>query len=128
MEKTINVKKEYNSLDSLLSYLKSSSSLECSKEYDIWEMRTDVNGQMEQCLVLKKSAMHGLKIHFPNERSLKMSYIIPNKIMNAYFGKSEKARRNIIEIIAGIIKQTVLAPSQKNAFVELSAELNKVAA
>ena len=80
---------------------------------------------MEQCIVLKKSAMHGMKIYFPNENTVKMTYSIPNKMMHAYFGKSVKARRNIFEIVTGQIKELVLAPAQKKAFEELEAEVYK---
>ncbi|NQY29443.1 MAG: hypothetical protein HRT69_08225 [Flavobacteriaceae bacterium] len=128
MEKTITIKREYNSLDTLQNFLKSTSSFECSKEYDIWEHRTDTNGQMEQCIVLKKSSMHGMKVFFQNENTLKMTYIIPNKIMNAYFGKSVRARKDIIQIVTGIIKQAVLAPGQKKAFEEMEQVFHKVSA
>ena len=126
MEKTITIKREYNSLDTLQNFLKSTSSFECSKEYDIWEHRTDTNGQMEQCIVLKKSSMHGMKVFFQNENTLKMTYIIPNKIMNAYFGKSVRARKDIIQIVTGIIKQAVLAPGQKKAFEEMEQVFHKI--
>ncbi len=128
MEKTITIKKEYNSLDTLHQFLKTASSFECSKTYDIWEQRTDANGQMEQCIVLKKSAMHAIKVFFVNKNTVKINYLIPNKIMHAYFGKSVKAYRNILEIIAGIIKDALLAPAQKKAFEELEQALRKVAA
>jgi len=128
VEKTITIKNEYNSLDTLQEFLKTSSSFECSKDYDIWEQRTDANGQMEQCIVLKKSSMHAIKVFFVNENTVKINHIIPNKIMNAYFGKSVKARRNILEIITGEIKGVLLAPAQKKAFEELEQELRKAAA
>ena len=90
MEKQITLKQDYNTLDKVLDFLKTESNLEFSKDYDSWDVRTDSNGQMEQCLVIKKSGMHGMKAYFPEENSLKMTYIIPNKLMNAYFGKSQK--------------------------------------
>lgn len=128
MEKTITIKNEYNSLDTLHQFLKTASSFECSKTYDIWEQRTDANGQMEQCIVLKKSSMHAIKVFFVNENTVKINYVIPNKIMHAYFGKSVKAYRNILDIIAGIIKDALLASAQKKAFEELEQALRKVAA
>lgn len=126
MEKIITIKNEYNSLDSLNTYLKSASPFECSKDYDAWDVRTDANGQMEQCIVVKKSAMHGMKVHFQNENTLKMTYIIPNKMMHAYFGKSEKAYQNIIEIVTGKIKDVLLAPAQNKAFEEMEQVFNKI--
>ena len=57
-----------------------------------------------------------------------MDYIIPNKIMNAYFGKSVKARRNIIEIVAGVITQAVLKGPQQKAFDEMEQIFNKISA
>jgi len=128
MENLITIKNEYNSLDKLYGFLKKDSNYEYSKDYDIWEHRIDANGQMEQCLVVKKSSMHAIKVFFVNENTVKINYIIPNKIMHAYFGKSVKARRNILEIITGLIKGAVLAPSQKKAFEELEQVLNKVSA
>lgn len=119
MEKIVTIKNEYNSLETLHDFLKTISSFECSIEYDKWEVRTNTNGQMEQCLVLKKSGMHAVKLYFPRENVLKISYIVPSLIMNAYFGKSVKRRRDVIEIIAGKIKEVLLAPAQKKAFKEL---------
>lgn len=126
MEKLITINNNLNSLDKLQEVLKKEVIYECSKEYDIWEMRTDKNGQMAQCVVVKKSNMHAVKLFLINENTVKMSYIIPNKIMQAYFGKSVEARRNIIEIIAGIIKQAVLAGPQQKAFDELEQKIKKV--
>jgi hypothetical protein len=54
MEKLITIKNEYNSLDLLNDFLKKDSTFESSKEYDSWDVRTDANGQMEQCLIIKK--------------------------------------------------------------------------
>ncbi len=119
MENLIIIRNEYNSLDKLYEFLKKDSNYEYSKDYDIWEHRTDAKGQMEKCIIIKKSAMHAIKIFYVNENTAKLNYIIPNKLMHAYFGKSVEARRNIIEIITGMIKQAVLAPSQKKAFDEL---------
>ena len=128
MENLIKIKSEYNSLDKLYEFLKKDSNYEYSKDYDIWEHRTDSNGQMEQCIIIKKSGMHAIKVFFVNDNIVKVNYIIPNKLMHAYFGKSVKARRNIIEIVGGIIKQALLAPSQKKAFEELEQVLNKISA
>ncbi|MEZ4859015.1 MAG: hypothetical protein R2781_09415 [Flavobacteriaceae bacterium] len=125
MENLITINSQYNSLDNLQQFLKTASSFECSKEYDIWELRTDANGQAKQCLVLKKNNMNAVKLYFVNENTVKVNHIIPNKIMNAYFGKSEKRYRNIIEIIAGKIKDIALAGSQKKAFEELEKEIRK---
>jgi hypothetical protein len=128
MEKQITVNSKYNSLESLLSFLKKESTHECSTEYDSWEVRTDAKGQMEKCIVLKKSEMHGMKIYFSKENELKMTYIIPNKLMHAYFGKSQKRYRNILEIITGAIKNTLLASSQQKAFEEMTQVIDRIAA
>lgn len=128
MEKIIKLKDEYNTLDKLHHILKTASSFECTKEYDSWENRLDDKGQMEQCLVLKKSNMHAAKIHFIDDNSIKLSHIIPSKMMHAYFGKSQKRYQNIIEIITGKIKEIALAPAQKKAFSELTNEVAKAVA
>ena len=127
MENIIAIKKEYTSLDTLNNYLNTASPFECSKEYDIWDSRTDANGQMAQCLILKKSAMHAVKLFFVDENTVKVNHIIPGKMMNAYFGKSQKRYQNILEIVFGQIKGAVLSPGQKKAFVELESEVKKAA-
>lgn len=125
MEAIIKLQNQYNSLETLQTFLKNETDFECSKEYDVWEARTDANGQMAQCLVLKKSGMHAVKIHFNSENSVKINHIIPNKVMNAYFGKSQKMRQSIIEVITGKIKAALLANSQKEAFNELERIVRK---
>lgn len=121
MENLVNITPEYNTLDALQNFLKTKTDFECNKEYDIWEQRTNGQGQMEQCLVLKKSNMHAIKIFFINESTIKINHIIPNKMMNAYFGKSVKARRSILEVVGGVVKQAVLKGGQEKAFEELEA-------
>lgn len=128
MENLIRIKTPYNSLDELYDVLKKESGFECSKEYDVWEHRTDANGQMAQCIVLKKSGMHAVKLFFVNDNTVKVNHIIPNKLMHAYFGKSVKARRSILEVIAGSIKQTILAKPQQQAFAELEGKIKSLAA
>ena len=128
MENQLTINNDYNSLDKLLQYINTQTNFEGSKEYDHWDMRTDANGQLEHCIIVKKSAMHGMKVYFSEENSLQMSYIIPNKIMNAYFGKSQKRYRNILEIVAGGIKNALLASSQKKAYLEMEEVFFKIAA
>jgi hypothetical protein len=125
MENIIQVKSEYASLEKISNFIEKESIYECTKTYDSWEVRTDANGQMEQCLVLKKSNMHAIKLFFVNENTVKINYVIPNKVMHAYFGKSVKARRNIIEIVTEAIKQAILAGPQQKAFEELEAIVRK---
>ncbi|TCK69306.1 hypothetical protein DFQ05_0827 [Winogradskyella wandonensis] len=128
MENLIEVKNDYNTLDKLHNRLKKEANYDCSKTYDSWEVRTDANGQMAQCLVLKKSGMHAVKAYFINDNTIKINYIIPNKVLHAYFGKSVKARRNILEIATGVIKEAVLAGSQKKAFDELQTTIKRATA
>lgn len=125
MEKIISLNSNYNSLDIVLDFLKESA-YECQKVYDSWDVRTDSNGQMEQCITLKKSSMHGLKVHFIENSDLQLSYIIPNKVMNAYFGRSQKMYRSILEIIGESIKNLFLKRSQERAFTELEAVFNPI--
>jgi len=125
MENIITIKKEYNSLDTLCDFLITASSFECLKEYDIWEQRTDANGLMEKCIVLKKSNMHAVKIFFIENDKVKTNHIIPNRVMQAYFGKSVKRHRNILEVIVGKIKDVVLAGAQQKTFEELEVIIKK---
>ena len=125
MENLISINDKYNSLDKLKDFLQSISDYECTKDYDAWEHRVDDKGHMEQCLILKKSNMHAVKLFFVNKNTVKVNHIIPNKVMQAYFGKSVKARQNIIEIITGKIKEVALASSQQKAFEELESVINK---
>jgi hypothetical protein len=126
MENLITIYKHYNSLEQLHNEFKNNPNYKCSKEYDVWEHRVDNNGQLAQCLVIKKNNMHAVKLFFINENTLKASHIIPNKIMQAYFGKSEKRYQNVFEIIIGKIKTAVLEPAQNKAFNEIESEVIKV--
>lgn len=127
MEKQIKISSDYNSLENILVFLKEESDYECSIDYDSWDVRTDANGQMEKCVLIKKSGMHGMKLHFLNDNTLQLSYIIPNKMMNAYFGKSQKARKDILEIIGGVVKNLLLSSAQKKAFEEMEKPFYKIA-
>lgn len=69
--------------------------------------------------------MHAVKLFFLNENTVKVHHIIPNKIMQAYFGKSHKRYQNIIEIITEKIKDVALSGSQQKAFEVLEQEIKK---
>lgn len=125
MENLITLKSEYKSLDSLYNVLKSRSNVACTKTYDIWNVRTDSQGNMEQCIVLKKNNMNAVKLYFTTDTTIQLSHIIPNKTMHAYFGKSVKSHRNILELITGQIKEIVLKGSQQKAFEELEEVVKK---
>ena len=125
METLIPIKNNYSSLENLQAFLRTSSSFDCTKEYDIWEVRTDSSGQMAQCLILKKSNMHAVKLFFVNDTTVKVNHIIPSKMMNAYFGKNQKARQGILEIIAGQIKKALLSGAQEKAFEEIVSDIKK---
>ncbi len=129
MEKLIKIKDEYNSLDTLLQFLEKETSYTCSKVYDVWEMRTDANGQMEQCVLIKKSSMHAVKAYFTENGALQTSHVIPSKTMHAYFGKNQKkARRNILEVIVGNGSRALLAGSQRKSFEEIMQSFNSIKA
>lgn len=119
MEISIQLTEEFTTLDQLVNYLKTNTSFEVTKEYDHWEVRTDTNGQMEQCVLIKKSGMHGAKAYFVYKNTLKIDYLIPNKVLNAYFGYNQKAHKNILESVTERIKNVFLAGSQKKAFLEI---------
>ena len=82
---------------------------------------------MEKCLLIKKSGMHAMKVHFTKQNEIEMVHLIPGKVLNAYFGRSQKARRNILEIVAGGIKNSLLSAGQKKAFHEMEEVLLKIA-
>jgi|TARA_R110002020_G_scaffold4110_1_gene18196 hypothetical protein len=128
MENTITIQNNYNTLDKLYNFLNTKTQFECAKTYDTWDVRTGANGQMEECIVLKKSSMHAVKLYFSEENKVKVNHIIPNKVMHAYFGKSVKSHRNILELITGQIKEVALKGSQQKAFDELSNEVRKASA
>lgn len=127
MERTIKIQNQYNTLEKIQQFVKDESSYNSSIEYDSWDVRTDANGQMEKCVLIKKSGMHGMKIHFTKENEIFMSHLIPNKVLNAYFGRSQKAHRNVLEIVAGGIKNTLLAGGQQKAFSEMEDVILSIA-
>jgi len=108
MERLIEIKNDYNSLDKLKDVLEKT------------------NGQMAECLLFKKNGMHALKVFFVNENTIKINHIIPNKMMNAYFGKSAKAYKNIIEIVAGGLKNVLLKGAQEKAFKDMEQVFHKI--
>lgn len=116
----------FDSLNKVFDEIKRISPYEASMVYDIWDMRTDSKGQMEKCVLLKKNNMHGVKLHLEDPQTLRLTYVIPNKILNAYFGKSQKRYKNILEILTEKIASVALAGSQKNAFDEIAKPLNKL--
>lgn len=128
MKNIIEIKNEYNSLETLYEFLKTTSPFECIKDYDKWELRIDANGEMEQCIVLKKNAFQGLKLFFVKENVVKVNHIIPSTVINALFGKSKKYRQNIIELVTEKIKEALLLPGQKKAFKELQDIVERAAA
>lgn len=128
MKNQITTNSEYNTLEKVLEFLKKESDYKCSQEYDSWDVRIAANGQMEKCVIIKKSLMHGMKVYFSSENEMVMTYVIPNKMMNAYFGESKKARKSIFEILAGVIKKAVLNGPQNKAFDEMEEVLIKMAA
>jgi hypothetical protein len=71
--------------------------------------------------------MHAVKLFFTQENVVQIDYVIPNKIMNAYFGKSVKRHQNVFQIITNTIKDNLLAGSQQKAFSELTQVLEKAA-
>ncbi|GAB5417291.1 MAG: hypothetical protein Crog4KO_28730 [Crocinitomicaceae bacterium] len=125
MEKTLHLKPELNSLESLLKVLKGNSSYTSSIEYDVWEMRTGSDGDMEQCVLVKKSSMHGVKAYFTAPNTIKISQVIPSKTKNAMLGQS-KARRNALELVVGSIKSAIVKSSQQKAFKELQTVFDAV--
>lgn len=126
MERLIAVQQEYASLSKIERFLKKETSLKVSQEYDAWEVRTDKHGQMEKCIILKKSSMHALRIYFDEENTLKVNHIIPNKLMNAYFGKNKEEYQSILNIITGKIKELALAKSQNRTFEEMVEVFSKI--
>lgn len=126
MEKQIALKKDYDSLNKVFDFVSKESPFEYSIEYDSWDVRTDPNGQMAKCILLKKSAMHGTKMYLDNNNNLICTYVIPNKIIHAYFGKSQKQYQNILEIVTEKVKDIFMAGSQKSAFEEMTQVLNKI--
>ena len=67
-------------------------------------------------------------INCNSENELLLTYIIPNKVMNAYFGRSEKAYKTIPEIIGGAIKNGLLIGSQKKAFNAIASVFTQITA
>lgn len=125
MKKIIKVKQDYSSLIDLHIFLTKASSLDCYIDYDNWDFRIDNKGKMEQCIVLKKNAMHAIKIYFTDENTVKLSHIMPNKVLNAYFGKGHRIRQNIIELISRKLKDAILSGPQQKAFEELEGIVKK---
>ena len=76
MENTIKVQQDYNTLEKIDAFVQKESSYKSSIEYDSWDVRTDANGQMEKCVLIKKSGMHGICMYSnqfsPRELKIKL--------------------------------------------------------
>lgn len=127
MERSLKIREAFDSLDKLFEELKKTSPYDVSMEYDSWDIRIDARGEMEKCILLKKSSMHGLKMYFDDKLNLQACYVIPNKFMNAYLGKSQKKYRNILEILSSKLLSLAISGQQKKAFDEMIQTLSKVA-
>ncbi len=125
MEKTFKLKPEFSTLESLLVAVKQEPNYTSSIEYDVWEMRTGDDGNMEQCVLVKKSSMHGVKAYFTQANTIKITQVIPSKTKNAMLGQN-KGRRNALELIVGSIKSALVKSSQRKAFAELKTVFDKV--
>ncbi len=128
MEKLLPIKQEYASLEKIEAFINKESSFEAKQEYDSWDLRKDANGQMEKCVIIKKSNMHGAKLFFTDNNTMKINFFIPNKMMNAFFGENKQKYKGIREIVAGKIRAMALSGSQKKAFNEILQAFDKIKA
>ncbi|MGJ8685493.1 MAG: hypothetical protein ACSHWW_12760 [Nonlabens sp.] len=119
MESIISIKKEINSLESLHTFIDKQTPYECIIDYDIWDVRSNAQNQMEKCMIIKKNSMNAVKLYFLNDNKVKLDHIIPNKMMNVYFGKRHRVRQNILEFATTKIKDSLLAAPQHKAFKEI---------
>lgn len=127
LERLISVNNEYASLDKIEQYLKDNTPFEIKQDYDAWDVRTDANGQMEKCVIIKKSGMHGAKVYFSSGNTMRVTFLIPSKMMNAFFGKNQQKYQTIVDIITGKIKDLFLSGSQKKSFEEITKYFDKIA-
>lgn len=127
MEKYLKIKEEYNSLKKVEEFIKKESPYECSLKYDAWDVRKDANGNVEKCLVVRKSSIHGVKMYFSEDNTLKMTHIIPNKIMEAFLGESKKRYQGMLEVVTEKVKSLLLSGSKKKTIDEVAEVFYKIA-
>lgn len=130
MKQTISVKKEYDSLDKIVDFVKKESTFTCSKTYDHWDVRIGHNMQTPECVVIKDKGVHGAKVHFDGENTLRVTHVFPNKIMHAYFGNSSRPLllRRIDEIIIGTIVGWVFHSAKKKSLNKFMQVIDKMKA
>lgn len=126
MEKILKLKSEFDSLEPLLvAVQKKNPSYTSVIEYDVWEMCSGTDRNIEQCVLVKKSSMHGVKAYFTAPNTIKISQVIPSKTKNALLGQ-RKGRRNALELIVGTIKSSIVKSAQRKAFQELQTVFQEV--
>jgi hypothetical protein len=112
MEQQLRINSNYDSLDKVMAFLKPKTSYNCSQEYNTWEVAT--GSEIPKCILVKKSAMIGLKIDFSNQNTLKIMPVVPSKFLVSFTeGKG----------IAPPIVRALLSGGQKKLVNEVSEKL-----
>lgn len=126
MQELIRLKPEFTSLKQIEDFVNNETKYTATQEYDAWDVRTDENGQMDKCVIIKKNSMNGVKVYFSDKNTLKADFKIPNKLAEAFLGKSQQEYKGIKEIVGDAINNLLLSSSQQKAFDEIIDSLEKI--
>ncbi|GEM_PF-5238002 len=74
MNTKFKIKEQYRTLDDLEKYLQAKSSYECKKMFNSWR---DINIKKEYCVLVKKSALYGIKVNFIDNNYVMIEPVIP---------------------------------------------------
>ncbi|TPN81218.1 hypothetical protein [Aquimarina algicola] len=113
------LQREYDSLEKIMSYLKSKTDLEISIKPDEWI--TDGSLMLtpgKKCIVVKKSATAGAKINIIDSSTIEIHPIPPSSFVN------RATQRGILAIIMHAIllgSQEKIAKDVKNLLLDIQA-------
>ena len=75
------IKKDFKTLDNLTDYLKSKTQYKVTKTFDCWR---EVALTKEYCVLVKKSALYGVKIKFVNDFEIAVKPVVPNNYLRGF--------------------------------------------
>lgn len=108
MNTTFKVKEQYKTLDDLGKYLGSKSKYECKKMFNSWR---DISITKEYCVLVKKSALYGIKVNFVDDNHVMLEPVVPGVYLRSFV-----TGRGFIPPIV----RALLAKGQRQLFNEVS--------
>lgn len=82
MKKTITTTDQNNTLEKLANIIKQKTDFTTDIVYNIWDVQT--GSTMRKCVLVKKNAVHGVKLDFISENTLNIEGIVPSNFFRSF--------------------------------------------